>query len=276
MRALLRGIALSLAWIISLCSAFPAHADPTYSIERLSLFIYDGTNVYEDRRITSPGNSLPTGLTVHFNETTDADQNRTWVWTFRNTNATAFTNLRITGFLDADLSAPVNTFFNEYGELIALSAPADHIAADKWEIGEPGYLTGDLLVRASQGNLRNLSALSAANPDDAAMALSLPIGTLEANQTLTVTGTLTATQTAVATAGLRQIDADDGSQIVFQLYAKKGPTGNPPATSDYHVTLTTGTPTVNVGSAVNYQITIGNLGPDDGEGVTLTDTIPAA
>ncbi|MDR0246817.1 MAG: hypothetical protein LBI16_00225, partial [Burkholderiales bacterium] len=160
MRSLFKGIVLSLVWIISLCSAFSAHADPTYSIERLSLFIYDGANVFEDRQITSPDSNLPTGLTVNFNETINADQNRTWVWTFRNTNATALTNLRITGFLDADLSAPVNTFFNEYGELIALFAPADHIAADKWEIGEPGYLTGDLLPRASEGNLRNLSTLS--------------------------------------------------------------------------------------------------------------------
>jgi uncharacterized repeat protein (TIGR01451 family) len=267
MRSLLKGFASLLLGIIGLSAALSVQA---YTIERLSLFIYDGSNVYEDRRLTSPSSNLPPGLTVSFNETISGND-RTWTWTFHNTNPAALTNLRVTGFLDADHSAPVNTFFNEYGELIALSAPVDHIAADKWEIGEPGYLTGDLLLRASQGNLNNASTLSAANPDDAAMALSLPIGTLEPNQSLTVTATLA----AIGTAGLKQIDADDGSQIVFQLYAQKGTTTTPPASSDYHVTLT-GTTVATVGNPVTYTITIGNNGTDDGEGITLTNAVPTA
>jgi len=269
MRSLFKGIVLSLVWIVSVCAALPAHS---YSIERLSLFIYDGASVYEDRRLTSSVSNLPTGLTVSFNETIDASQNRTWVWTFRNTNVTALTNLRLTGFLDADLSAPDNTFFNEYGELIALSAPADHIAADRWEIGEPGYLTGDLLTRATQGNLQNLSSLSATNLDDTAMALSLPIGTLEPDQTLTVTATLTAT----GAAGLRQIDADDGSEIVFQLYARKSMTANPPLEADLAIEKITTTPTVTVGSDVSYQIVVTNDGPDDLTDAEIADNVPTS
>ncbi|MCL2873131.1 MAG: putative Ig domain-containing protein, partial [Betaproteobacteria bacterium] len=272
MRSLLKGIIASLLGIIGLTVALSAHAAPDYTIERLSLFIYDGTNSYEDRRLPTVVSNLPAGLTVTFNEVIAANQDRTWTWTFRNTNAAALTNLRVTGFVDPDLSATTNTYFNEYGEIIALSAPAGYIAADRWEIGEPGYLTGDLLPRAAEGNLNNVTTLTAANLDDAAMALSLPIGTLEPDQTLTVTATLSAT----GIAGLKQIDADDGSQVVFQLYAQKGLVSPPSATSDYHVTITTATPSVTVGDTVNYQIVIGNNGQDDGDGVTLTDTIPAA
>jgi hypothetical protein len=101
MRSLLKGIILSLAWIISLCAVLPAHS---YSIERLSLFIYDGTTVFEDRRLTLPSSNLPTGLTANFNEVVNGDD-RTWTWTFRNTNATALTDLRVTGFVDVYLTA---------------------------------------------------------------------------------------------------------------------------------------------------------------------------
>jgi hypothetical protein len=54
MRSFFKGIALSLAWVIGLCVALPAHS---YSIERLSLFIYDGASVYEDRRLTLPSSN---------------------------------------------------------------------------------------------------------------------------------------------------------------------------------------------------------------------------
>ncbi|MDR2710226.1 MAG: hypothetical protein LBB65_02640, partial [Burkholderiales bacterium] len=122
MHSLLKGIITSLVGIIGFCAVTYAHAAPDITIERLSLFIYDGTNTYEDRRFPDAASNLPAGLTVTFNETIDASQNRTWAWTFRNTNAAALTNLHLTGFIDPDLSASTNTYFNEYGELIALSA----------------------------------------------------------------------------------------------------------------------------------------------------------
>ena len=244
----------------------------THTLERLSLFVHDGVNAYEDRRLVSPVSHLPTGLTVQFTPTTIAAGQYQWVWVLHNTNATDLSNLRVTALLDADLSAEDNTFHNEHGELVALSAPAGHIAADKWEISELGYRHGDLLPRASRGALASQSDQAPVTADDTAMALSIPVGTLEADQILTVTATLS----PGGTAGLKQEDAHDNTLYVFQAYAQKSPRA-PQANqnSDYAVTKIAQTPSISVGATGIYTIEITNNGPDAGSGVTLTDAVSA-
>jgi len=242
------------------------------TVERLSLFVYDGTDVYEDRQIVSPQSTLPSGLTAQFTANTNAQNESTWEWKFNNTSGTVLNNLRVTVLLDADIAPEDNTFHNEHGKLLQLSAPIDHIAADKWEIGEIGYLTGDLLVRSAQGNLANQSILTAAATDDTAMALSFDIGTLDADDALTITAILADT----GTEGLLQADAHNSNEHVFQAYAKLGPiTPKAIQTVDYAVTKTTSTASINVGDTATYQITISNNGPENGTGVTLTDTVPS-
>ena len=150
--------------------------------------------------------------------------------------------MRFTAFLDVDLSAPVNTFFNEAGDLINLAAPPQHIPSDRWEIGEPGYYTGDLLSRAVSGALKNRSDWSTTAPDDVAFASSLNIPALKAGQTVT----LTAIVTRSGQIGLMQRDTDDGSQRQFQFYALLGddPTPAPGPTPTPTPTPTPGpTPT---------------------------------
>jgi len=249
---------------------FSAGIAQSATVERLSLFIHDGVGAYEDRRVVVPQSNLPAGLTVQFTPATNAQGEHTWEWVLHNTGS-QLNNLRVTVYLDADISPEDNTFHNEHGKLLKLSAPIDHIAADKWEINEPGYLTGDLLTRAASGNLANQSVHNAASADDSAMALSFDIGTLDADDALTVTATFTNT----GTEGLLQADAHNNNEHVFQAYAKIGPiTPKANQSVDYAVTKTTSTPNINVGGTATYTITVTNNGPDAGSGVSLTDTVP--
>ena len=260
--------ALSCA-LLALLTTSSAYAT---TVERLSLFLYDGTNAYEDRRIGSPQNNLPSTVTAQFTTTPNAQNEYTWEWKLTNTSGAALNNLRATVLVDVDINPEDNTFHNEHGELIQLTAPIDHIAADQWEISELGYRHGDLLQRATTGNLNNQTDQNAATADDTAMALSLNIGTLENDQELTITATLTDN----GTVGLRQKDAHNNNQTVYQAYAKLGPiTPRAMETVDYAITKTTSTPTVNVGESVEYTITITNNGQESGSGVTLTDTVPS-
>ncbi|CAK7053710.1 MAG: hypothetical protein BACD_02595 [Bacteroides rodentium] len=256
--------------VLFLTFAGIAHAA---TVERLSLFVYDGTNVYEDRRVVSPQSNLPTGVTPLFTANTNAQGEHTWEWVLQNTSGAALNNLRVTVLLDADITPEDNTFHNEHGKLLQLSAPVDHIAADKWEIGELGYLHGDLLSRATIGNLLNQAdQQGTSTADDTAMALSFDIGILDNDDMLTVTATLADT----GNEGLLQTDAHNSTEQVFQAYAKLGPiTPKAIQTVDYAVTKTTTTPSINVGDTASYTITITNEGAENGTGVTLTDTVPA-
>ena len=219
-----------------------AHAQ-THTYERLSVFVATGSQSAEDRRLPAvidDMNSL--GLTAAFAAAPGAGGDTTWTWQVTNTSGATLSGLRFTAFLDVDLSAPVNTFFNEAGDLINLAAPPRHIPSDRWEIGEPGYYTGELLSRAVSGALKNRSDWSTTTPDDVAFASSLNIPALKAGQTVT----LTAIVTRSGQSGLMQRDTDDGSQRQFQFYALLGddPTPAPGPTPTPTPTPTPGpTPT---------------------------------
>jgi len=256
--------------MVSLAS--PAFCHAATSVERLSLFIYDGATVYEDRRDTVQLSHLPAGVTASFSSRADGNGEAVWTWELTNTNADAVDNLTITGFIDADVDAPQNTFFNEYGQLLALAAPEGAIAPVRWEIGEPGYHHGDLLPRAATGALANTSRHASGTPDasdDIAMALSTDIDTLQPGQTLTVTAALSAS----AQTGLRQQDAENGQSRMFTLHARKGKAPGL-ASSDYAIVKTADTPSVTVGEAAGYTLQVTNLGPDDGNGVRISDRLP--
>ena len=145
---------------LSVCSALigaicatPALAQ-TMTTERLSLFATDGLKEVEDRPIPLGADELShLNLSKSFTETTSPSGDVTWTWQLKNMGASDKVNLRFTAFLDADLSAATNTFFNESGDLINLNAPALHIASDRWEVGELGYFKGDLLSRAVDGRV---------------------------------------------------------------------------------------------------------------------------
>lgn len=205
--------------ISSLILSTPFALAEDFTIERLSLFVSDGTNVYESRPLNTVINTLPSNISVDFQTKTDANGDTVWQWNLKNTSKVNYNNLRITGLIDVDIDAPSNTFFNEYGSLLALKAPSGYIAPDKWEISEPGYLKGDLITRASHGSLKNTSVYNnASTTDDPAMALSIDIGNLRAGQEVIAVATLAGSSTI----GLTQQDSITTPKTFFNFYAKKG------------------------------------------------------
>jgi|MudIll2142460700_1097286.scaffolds.fasta_scaffold160177_2 hypothetical protein len=69
-------------------------------------------------------------------------------------------------FVDHDINAGTNTFFNEYGSVTG--APA---AGLSWEIDEPGYVFGDIYTNFTNKALDNSNAVPAGSQDDVSMAL---------------------------------------------------------------------------------------------------------
>ncbi len=242
-------------------------------VERLSLFASDGHGAHEDQRLPSTLGNLPArGISVDFSDAGAVPGGRVWTWTLKNVSASPIVDLRLTVFLDADQSVSQNTFFNEIGALLGLSAPAGHIVADRWEISEPGYWSGNLLPRAATGDLLNQVIPDPGAENDVAMALSMAAGTLNPGQTVIVTATLD----NVGSIGLKQIDQTDGSSLVFHAHAQLLPLapGNTPAT-DLHVTMSSASASAGIGDTVEYRIVAGNNGPLPVAGAHLLGTIPA-
>ncbi len=106
-------------------------------------------------------------------------------WQFTNTTGITLQNAKFVVFLDADLDRDTTTFFNEYGSLVNLSllpqAASNDIAPAGWEIDEPGFLFGDLAQHLLTGGLDQTNSIPASAPDDVALALSFPLGTLSPN-----------------------------------------------------------------------------------------------
>ena len=243
-----------------------------YTVERITLFVSDGFNSWHDTPLGNPGSSLPASglMSAQFAASTDASGNHTWIWTLTNASGGTIHDLRFTAFLDVDLGASTNTFFNEYGGLLALGAPTGYVAADRWEVGEPGYLTGDLLVRASTGDLGNRAATGPTAHDDVAWTLSLPISEWTEDETLTITVTVQND----GTEGLWQQDFDDGGSRVFQMVALQQRNAPAIRTVDYAVEKLALTTPVGVGSQAAFRIVVTNNGPDDGTGARVTNAVP--
>lgn len=212
--------------LLSICTATllasPLAFADNFSVDRLSLFINDGVSTYEDRRLEQQKSNLPSHLEVTFNQEVGVNGEKIWHWQLKNTGQAALNNLRLTGLIDLDIDAKNNTFFNEHGDLLSLNVPQGYIAPDRWEIAEPGYFSGNLLLRASKGDLQNHSHFLGGSVDDPSMALSLPIDRLNSGEGIEVTAILAGDDYQdglVQKDGLTQEKYPD----VFQLYAKKIP-----------------------------------------------------
>lgn len=180
--------------IISLLCV-PLLASMAYSeniaIERLSLFLDDSNNVYENRQLIDPINNFPAYLHVSFNEEIKQDGSKEWIWSIQNTSNQNLKNLKLTGFIDIDLNAADNTFFNEHGDITKLAAPKKAIPATTWMIDEPGYYKGATIKKITSNQLDNSSHLMGnAQADDSSMALSLIIKQLRKNETIRAVATL--------------------------------------------------------------------------------------
>ncbi len=86
-------------------------------IDRLTLFVNHGSDVAQH---TVPGGAAANnldfsalGIDARVSEDRSAQGDRQWTWLLTNTSSQALTDVRISSFLDADIQAGDNTFFNE-------------------------------------------------------------------------------------------------------------------------------------------------------------------
>lgn len=151
--------------------------------------------------------------------TLDSNNLGSFGWSYTNTTGSSLSNVRLLGFVDADLDRDTNTFFNEYGVFHSLSlppaAPAGAIAASSWQIDEPGFLFGTIVTDLQTGILRNTNSVPSGAPDDASLALGFDVGTLENGQTVML-NFRTATSNI---GGLQQLDTESGSNFYLNGYA---------------------------------------------------------
>jgi len=103
-------------------------------------------------------------------------------------------------FVDHDLNAADNTFFNEYGSVNG--APG---AGLSWEIDEPEHVFGNIYTNFTNKALDKLNGVPQAAPDDVSMALGWDF-TLLAGETATISFALG--ETAPAGFSLQQTDPD--------------------------------------------------------------------
>lgn len=80
-------------------------------------------------------------------------------------------------FVDSDIDAADNGFYNEFGSTIGTALPGQN-----WEIDEPGFSAGDVYDNFLAGSLDNTNAVSDGPPNDVAMALMRQV-TLAATDT---------------------------------------------------------------------------------------------
>lgn len=69
-------------------------------------------------------------------------------------------------YLDLDIDAYLNTYFNEYG--VAQGTPKN---GQSWQIDEPGYVFGSIYDDMLAGTLDNTNHVPSDSPDDVALAL---------------------------------------------------------------------------------------------------------
>ncbi len=150
-----------------------------------------------------------------------------------NTGAT-LANVRIVAFADLDIDRPINGFANEYGTRISLDpppgAPVGVIAANAYEIDEPGFLFGDIRAHAAAGALDNFNAIPDSAPDEVSFAFQFPIGEMTDGQLASVQLQLASTNIG----GLSQTDPASNSTVFFNGFAVRaalGSSGTPPPTT---------------------------------------------
>lgn len=194
--------------VFAFAGAFPAHAAPIQIADSQAY-------VHADGALLEILDSSASGYTENF----DGEGYGSYGWTYVNTTGSTLTDLTILVFLDADIDRDENTFFNEYGEFVALTlppfAPVGTIAATAWEIDEPGFLYGDIVLNIWAGFLDNSNGVDSSFPDDVSLALQFFIGALDPGLAATVTLQISPTNIN----GLRQVDPDSDLSFYFNGFA---------------------------------------------------------
>jgi len=127
--------------------------------------------------------------------------------------------VRLIAFADLDIDRATNGFANEYGAFVSLAsppgAPIGAVAANAWEIDEPGFLYGNIVTNALAGTLDNFNAVPSGAPDDVSMALQFPIGDVKPTQSFSVQLQLSTTNIG----GLRQTDPTSSRTVYLNGFS---------------------------------------------------------
>jgi RHS repeat-associated protein len=176
-------------------------------------FVHDGTGLIESLDVSSP----------EYFSTLDGDGFGELGWEYVNTGRETIAGLAFTVFLDADLDPDDSVWFFEYaafyGAIPAAGAPVGAVAFSTWEVDEPGFIFGDILLNASNAlgaSLDNTNAVASDLPDDVSIAFTFVLGDLAPNETARATIQILR---AASDAAIGHFDTETGAEAYYNGFA---------------------------------------------------------
>lgn len=162
---------------------------------------------------------LPVGLSYSFSSSLSLDStDLTLSYTFSNNTGGFLSNVQFFSFLDAEIDEPINSFFNEYGDVIGtVGTGAADADPDSWEIDEPGFLFGDIYDNLFLGALDNSNGVPSSFPDDPSMALGFSLGGLNPLDAATINILISEDGDSIGSLALAHFDSDTRSNTVITL-----------------------------------------------------------
>jgi hypothetical protein len=208
---------LSLIVLLIICSANTKVSAAPIAIDYFSSFLNStdiGAISIEDTQIGSGFNEFgAAGFDTIFVNNLNADNLGSVSWTITNKTGGDILGTSFFSFLDAEITEPGNSFFNEYGELVSVTGSgAADTSADSWEIDEPGFSFGNIYDNiVYDGMLDNTNSVPSSSVNDVSLALGFNVGDFLVNQTLVATFTISDQNIG----GLSHTDPDSMTKFYF-------------------------------------------------------------
>ena len=150
---------------------------------------------------------LPSGLDFVFGFGLSADAtDLTLSYSFTNNTGSDLNDFVFLSFVDADIDAASNTFFNEFATTSGTLEPGQN-----FEVDEPGYVFGDIFDNLRLGALDGMNAVPEGSPEDVGMALSFLLPVLEIGETFGIEIMLSEDGDSLGTFLISQGDIDPAS-----------------------------------------------------------------
>ncbi len=151
--------------------------------------------------------ALPPGLSLGFEAVLSPDAtDLTLSYTLTNDTGGALEGVTFLSFVDAEIDAGINTYFNEYAQTAGSLA-----AGQGFEVDEPGFTFGDIFGNLLLSRLDGSNAVPAGAPEDVAVALSFSLGTLGPGATRIVDIQLSEDGDAIGSFAIHHLDMDPAS-----------------------------------------------------------------
>ena len=191
-------------------------ANDTVTIEELSLYVS-----LENKRYKQPivgkdkeGDLSKINISYEVKKMVDKSGYGLIYVTLKNGQSSDLESMKIFFLLDTSIEEESNTFFNEYGEYVAVRGEgSEDIYADYWQIDEPDYLNGHIVDNLNRGMLDNRNHIEISQPNDVAMALGFDINRLKSGEGITFIVRLSFDDIG----GLSQIDRETGSRVYYDV-----------------------------------------------------------